>query len=50
MEEAVDIDDIDNGANDNVFASNKYVVMHEAEDNVYKNRTYDLSITYDFYY
>ena len=50
-EEAVDIDDIDNvGASDNVFATNKYVVMHEQEDTVHKNRTYDLSITYDFYY
>ncbi len=46
-EEAVDIDDM---ANDNVFATDKYVVKNEGEDTVYKNRTYDLSITYDFYY
>ncbi len=55
----MDIDDIDDagaagGANTNVFGDpNKYIVMHESgqhEDTVHKNRTYDLSITYDFYY
>jgi ubiquitin-like-conjugating enzyme ATG3 len=49
----MDIDDIDaaGGTNsDNVFASGKYVVKQELEDTVHKNRTYDLSITYDFYY
>lgn len=51
-QEAMDIDDIDQheGGTTNIFASNKYVVMQEPEDNVHKNRTYDLSITYDFYY
>lgn len=48
----VDIDDIDNNAEDsnNIFASNKYIVKNEHEDTVHKVRTYDLSITYDFYY
>jgi ubiquitin-like-conjugating enzyme ATG3 len=47
----MDIDDINNEENkDNVFASGKYVVMNEQEDTVHKTRTYNLSITYDFYY
>lgn len=52
MQEAVDIDDIDNqgGDSNNVFTTSKYVVMNELEDTVFKNRSYDLSITYDFYY
>ena len=54
-EDAVDIDDMDNvggagAADTNIFATNKYIVMNEQEDTVHKNRTYDLSITYDFYY
>ena len=49
-EEAMDIDDMDNIGADNVFASGKYVVKQETEDTVQINRTYDLSITYDFYY
>lgn len=53
-EEAMDIDDIakqqDAGTGGNIFASNKYIVMQEPEDNIHRNRTYDLSITYDFYY
>ena len=49
-DEVMDIDDIDNGAETNIFATDKYVVRHEEEDTVHKNRTYDLSITYDFYY
>ena len=49
-DEAVDIDDIDNMKDDNVFASGKYVVKQEESDTVRKNRSYDLSITYDFYY
>ena len=55
-EEALEIDDNGNvvqkagAAEVNIFAQNKYVVMHEQEDTVHKNRTYDLSITYDFYY
>lgn len=51
QQEAVDMDDIDNQEqSDNVFATNKYIVMNEPEDTVHKVRTYDLSITYDFYY
>ncbi len=49
----MDIDEIgkeDESAGGNIFASSKYIVMQEPEDNVHKNRTYDLSITYDFYY
>jgi len=46
--EAMDIDDMDDSAN--VFGTDKYVVMNQEEDTVQKNRTYDLSITYDFYY
>lgn len=49
----MDIDDIDNagGAGEsNIFVTSKYVVMNQQEDTVHKNRTYDLSITYDFYY
>jgi len=54
-EPAKDIDDDDNAgdagtADTNIFATNKYIVMNEHEDTVHKNRTYDLSITYDFYY
>ena len=41
---------MDNIGADNVFASGKYVVKQETEDTVQINRTYDLSITYDFYY
>jgi ubiquitin-like-conjugating enzyme ATG3 len=44
----MDIDDMDD--NVNVFGTDKYVVMNQEEDTVQKNRTYDLSITYDFYY
>jgi ubiquitin-like-conjugating enzyme ATG3 len=47
----MDIDDIGKEeSKDNVFASGKYVVMNEQEDTVHKTRTYNLSITYDFYY
>lgn len=52
-EEAADMDEIMNGAEDvNVFASDKYIVKNaeDDEDTVHKNRTYDLSITYDFFY
>ena len=45
----MDIDDIDNMGGDNVFASDKFV-KKEVADTVHKNRTYDLSITYDFFY
>ena len=50
-EEAVDIDDIDNNKDDNIniFATGKYIV-HNEEDTVHKVRSYDLSISYDFYY
>lgn len=37
-------------ASANVFGTGKYVVQQESEDTVHKTRTYDLSITYDFYY
>lgn len=52
QQEAVDIDDVaDDGKDINVFASDKYVVRHQDDEElVHKNRTYDLSITYDFYY
>ena len=53
QQEAVDIDDIDNNQNtnsDNIFATGKYVVMDEPDDTVHKVRSYDLSITYDFFY
>jgi ubiquitin-like-conjugating enzyme ATG3 len=52
QEEAVDIDDIDNidSKEDNIFSSDKYIIRQEQEDTVHKNRTYDLSVTYDFYY
>ncbi len=43
--EIVDIDDVDN-----VFAADAYIVRDEPEDTVEKVRSYDLSITYDFYY
>lgn len=47
----VDIDDIDNQqATDNIFVDSKYVVMNQDDELVHKVRTYDLSITYDFYY
>jgi ubiquitin-like-conjugating enzyme ATG3 len=49
----MDIDDIQNEEtknNSNVFGSGQYVVMNEQEDTVQKTRTYNLSITYDFYY
>lgn len=49
----MDIDDIQNEEtknNNNVFGTGKYVVMNEQEDTVQKTRTYNLSITYDFYY
>ena len=53
-QEAVDIDDIaanqTSDKNTNIFASGQYVVMNEPEDNVHKVRSYDLSITYDFYF
>ena len=47
----MDIDDINNKEDENVniFASGKYIV-HNEDDGVRKVRTYDLSITYDFYY
>ena len=35
---------------ENVFASNKYTIANEGDETVHKNRSYDLSITYDFYY
>jgi len=42
---------VNSGANtDNIFAGGNYVVLNEPEDTVHKVRTYDLSITYDFYY
>ena len=51
QQEAVDIDDIDNQKDEvNIFATGKYVVMDEPDDTVHKVRSYDLSITYDFYY
>lgn len=51
QQEAQDIDDIDNNKEEvNIFASGKYVVREEPEDTVHKVRSYDLSITYDFYY
>ena len=52
QQEAVDIDDIkDSKAEDiNIFATGKYAVVAEPEDTVHKVRSYDLSITYDFYY
>lgn len=46
--EAMDIDEI--GQSDNIFEGSKYFVVEEPEDTVKKVRTYDLSITYDFYY
>lgn len=52
QEEAVDIDDIDNNeaGNTNIFATGKYVVMNEPDENIQKVRSYDLSVTYDFFY
>ena len=53
QQEAVDIDDIDNKGGDNsnnIFAGGKYFVSNEPEDTCHKVRSYDLSITYDFYY
>jgi ubiquitin-like-conjugating enzyme ATG3 len=53
QQEAVDIDDIDNkqeGDSDNIFATGKYIVRNEPDETVQKVRSYDLSITYDFYY
>lgn len=51
QQEAVDIDDIDNNKEEvNIFATGKYVVRDEPDDTVHKVRSYDLSITYDFYY
>lgn len=50
QEEEEEVQDIDDMNNDNLFTSGKYVVKKETEDTVQKNRTYDLSITYDFYY
>lgn len=52
QEEAVDIDDIanDKDNNTNIFANGKYFVMNEPEDTIQKVRSYDLSITYDFFY
>ena len=36
---------------DNLFAQDKYIVRHQDDEElVHKNRTYDLSITYDFYH
>ena len=52
-QEAVDIDDIGNRVeanSDNIFATGKYLVVDEPDDTVHKVRSYDLSITYDFYY
>lgn len=51
QQEAVDIDDIDDNKEEvNIFASGKFVSVEEPEDTVHKVRSYDLSITYDFYY
>ena len=47
-EEAFDIDDdLDNN---NVFASAQFKKQADPENALVKTRTYDLSITYDFYY
>jgi hypothetical protein len=48
----MDIDDINanEGDNNNIFAKGNYLVANEPEDNLIKGRTYDLSITYDFYH
>ena len=40
----------DNQNSNNILASDQYFVIKEPEDNVHKVRSYDLSITYDFYY
>jgi ubiquitin-like-conjugating enzyme ATG3 len=52
-EEVPDMDEVmkDEGKADNIFATDKYIVRHQDdEDTLHKNRTYDISITYDFYY
>lgn len=50
-QEAVDIDDIDNNKDEvNIFATGKFVSVDEPDDTCHKVRSYDLSITYDFYY
>ncbi|TNV71975.1 hypothetical protein FGO68_gene17264 [Halteria grandinella] len=52
--EAADMDELmkqdDKKDDDNVFS--KYIVRNQEDDEdlVHKNRTYDLSITYDFFY
>ena len=55
-EEVVDLDDLeDDNANDNIFASDKYVSKNAQEDLTGialnpKLRKYDLSISYDYYH
>ena len=50
--DVMDIDDIQNDASDNnnIFSGEKYIVTHEPDETIQKVRSYDLSVTYDFYY
>ena len=45
-EEIKDIEDVEN--EENVFT--EIIKRNEGEDNIIQTRTYDISITYDFYY
>ena len=49
------MDDLENEAENNIFASDKYVVKQDEKDKSgvsinKKVRKYDLSITYDYYH
>lgn len=54
-EECVDLDDLEDEGNNNIFASDKYVVKNDQVDKSGLNinqkvRKYDLSITYDYFH
>lgn len=54
-EECVDLDDLEEEANNNIFASDKYVVKNDKDEKSgiqinKKVRKYDLSITYDYFH
>lgn len=54
-DDCVDLDDLENEAENNIFASDKYVVKNDTYDQSgvsvnKKVRKYDLSITYDYYH
>lgn len=51
----MDLDDLEDEANNNIFASDKYVVKNDTDDKSglsinKKVRKYDLSITYDYFH